>query len=314
MEVRIYANLVLTIFTMILIFVTTKKKLRKQILLLAVLINTGTPAFHYAVVRGACTGEVSKERVLRSIPLFQYLKNTIKDPHCRVSILGGNDNLTLLVGLKSIPNYSPFYNKTLEQSLLSDGLILPNNSQPYWMLLNYADAEKLSYYGVKYLIIDPITVKPEWQRERFVIPPQGWKEIKLPSQWSDYRVLENEYYLGRAYILSHDGQKREVKFLIDEPQKVVLEARAGEGDILILSDLDYPGWKVYMDGKKVRGRFNYKCFRSIRLEPGVHKIEWMYESNVQKNYLLFSGLSLFALLAIILFYNAQMSEKYSSRQ
>ena len=301
MEARIYVNLILVAFSIMFISLTKNKGFRKITLLFAVLVNIGVPAFYYAVVRAACTNEVTKERILKSVPFFQYLKNTIKDTHCRVAIFQGSDNLTSLVGLKSVPNYSPFYNKALEQALLSDGLILSNNSQPYWMILNYANAEKLSYYGVKYLIIDSLTVKPKWQEEKFIISPQGWEEIELPPEWSDYyKVLENKYYVGRAYTLSSDGHRRGAKFLVDEPQRVELEVNANKGDILVLADLNYSGWKVYVDDYMRDKKVYRGCLRSVTLKDGIHIVKWIYQDNIRRIGLILSGICVFLLLGLVM--------------
>jgi uncharacterized membrane protein YfhO len=45
----------------------------------------------------------------------------------------------------------------------------------------------------------------------------------------------------------------------------------------VLTDIYYPGWNVYVDGKKENlERANY-AFRAVHLEAGPHSIRFAYE-------------------------------------
>lgn len=302
LEVWIFLNLIIVGSSIFLFSIIKSKKLRGIVLLFTTIVNMAVPAVNYAVIRRACTGEVSKERVIKSIPFFRYFKNIIKDSHCRVSIFQGNNNSTSIARLRSIPNYSPFYNLALERSLVSDKLILSNNAQPYWMLLNRADAKKLSYYGVRYLIVEPTGVRPAWQREEFVTFSQGWKKVHLPPEWAEFKVWENIYYIGRAYVVSEQVEDRgEVQFLKDEPEKIILKVKVKEPRRLVLADLYYPGWEVLVDNKPFKIEKYKGCLRSVQLEEGEHLIEFRYNEYRPKIYLLISGISLCVLFVFLSF-------------
>ena len=49
-----------------------------------------------------------------------------------------------------------------------------------------------------------------------------------------------------------------------------------EPKILFMSEMYYPGWNAYVDGKEKKiYRANY-AFRAVTLDPGVHQIEFAY--------------------------------------
>jgi hypothetical protein len=46
---------------------------------------------------------------------------------------------------------------------------------------------------------------------------------------------------------------------------------------LILTDLDYPGWTVTLDGVPVQSRTIDRMYRGISIRPGSHTAVWTYE-------------------------------------
>jgi hypothetical protein len=62
-----------------------------------------------------------------------------------------------------------------------------------------------------------------------------------------------------------------------EPEDVVVEAESRGSGLLVLSDLNYPGWKAEVDGEEVDiERVNY-LMRGVRLGDGEHRVEFKYE-------------------------------------
>jgi hypothetical protein len=61
------------------------------------------------------------------------------------------------------------------------------------------------------------------------------------------------------------------------PNQVLIECNAKSAGWLVLTDIYYPGWNVYVDGKKENlERANY-AFRAVHLEAGPHSIRFAYE-------------------------------------
>jgi len=62
-----------------------------------------------------------------------------------------------------------------------------------------------------------------------------------------------------------------------EPGYVEIEAETGVPRFLVLSDTYYPGWKVYVDGKKDKiYRADY-ILRAVYLRPGKHIVKFTYD-------------------------------------
>ena len=73
-----------------------------------------------------------------------------------------------------------------------------------------------------------------------------------------------------------EGRIGGVKFLSESNNRLTLRVEAETESILVLSDTFYPGWKVFVDGRKEKIlRANYN-FRGVSLSRGVHRVEFVY--------------------------------------
>ncbi|MEZ6042736.1 MAG: hypothetical protein R3C20_19735 [Planctomycetaceae bacterium] len=70
----------------------------------------------------------------------------------------------------------------------------------------------------------------------------------------------------------------EHKWISRTPQKAVFECRVNQSCSVQLLELMYPGWKVYVDDIKAEADQPNGFRRSVRIEPGTHRIEWRFES------------------------------------
>jgi uncharacterized membrane protein YfhO len=61
------------------------------------------------------------------------------------------------------------------------------------------------------------------------------------------------------------------------PDAIHLTARTSAEAYLVLSEVYYPGWRAYVDGRAVPIlRANY-AFRAVYLEPGYHEVRLVFE-------------------------------------
>ena len=49
--------------------------------------------------------------------------------------------------------------------------------------------------------------------------------------------------------------------------------------LLILSETDYPGWQVTIDGETAQGLTAYTAVRAVCVPAGEHVVEWTYRPN-----------------------------------
>jgi hypothetical protein len=84
-----------------------------------------------------------------------------------------------------------------------------------------------------------------------------------------------------------------------DSQRVMLRAAARHPSILMLTDSNYPGWNVYVDGRKAELLKTNYLFRGVALPPGSHDVEFRYEPT---SYAYGGGVSLIALAGIVLWW------------
>jgi len=70
---------------------------------------------------------------------------------------------------------------------------------------------------------------------------------------------------------------REAKILSYASQEVNIDATADRPVLLVLNDSDYPGWNVYVDGRRSRWITANYLFRGVPLPPGRHLVRFAYE-------------------------------------
>jgi len=70
---------------------------------------------------------------------------------------------------------------------------------------------------------------------------------------------------------------RAARILSYASQEVNIDAVAERPALLVLNDCDYPGWKVYLDGRQSHWITTNYLFRGILLQPGRHRVRFAYE-------------------------------------
>jgi len=143
-------------------------------------------------------------------------------------------------------------------ALDEDNLIFSNISSPI-------DAEKLGLLNVKYVIagypIENPALGDVWNSEGVYI----YQNTKfMPRVWIED---DENYTIGEAKIVNIT------------PGMIAIEAE-GPGK-LVVSTMDYPGWRVQVDGKPVEKIRIANLFVGVRLDPGLHQINFTYSPYVQ---------------------------------
>ncbi len=105
-----------------------------------------------------------------------------------------------------------------------------------------------------------------------IIEPQ----LMFIKRFGQTYLYQNPEFLPRAWI-ERDGQTKgvlnsNVEDLSIQPNNVRVRVE-GPGRVVI-SELDYPEWVVYLDGVKVDKGSENKLLRALDVEEGLHNIEW----------------------------------------
>ncbi|MCX6146505.1 MAG: YfhO family protein [Candidatus Kapabacteria bacterium] len=147
-------------------------------------------------------------------------------------------------------------------------------------------------YNVKYEIaIDSIAKEPRFfERESFM--PRAWLVTKahiLNEEQIKESMKSQKFNLKKEVILEKNpnitlSNKIDSNFsgkvtISDyESNKIVLTSTAKENSVLVMSEIYYPDWKAYIDGKETEVLRADYCFRAIPITAGNHTIELKFES------------------------------------
>lgn len=83
------------------------------------------------------------------------------------------------------------------------------------------------------------------------------------------------------------------------PDRLILRANATAPRLLVLSEIDFPGWRATIDGEEVPiHRTNY-LFRGIVVPPGEHSIEFVYRPASVRNGAIISAVALAIVVALL---------------
>jgi len=91
-------------------------------------------------------------------------------------------------------------------------------------------------------------------------------------------ILEEEYRIQNTEYRTQNTEHRKEKAEIIEyqPEKVIVKAKINKSGFLVLSDTYYPGWKVFVDGKKEKLFCANYILRAVYLTPGEHVVEFRF--------------------------------------
>lgn len=96
------------------------------------------------------------------------------------------------------------------------------------------------------------------------------------------------------------GETGSVRFLRDDPGEVVLRVSAPARRLLVLADVDYPGWYGEIDGESATIRAANLAFRSVVVPPGTHTVRFAYRPTSFRIGFILSALTALGLLVALI--------------
>jgi hypothetical protein len=104
-----------------------------------------------------------------------------------------------------------------------------------------------------------------------------------------------------------------LNFELDENERIQISADIKNHGFLILNDMNYPGWKVKVDGKNdTLYQANY-LVRAVELFPGKHEVEFYFDPLSFKVGSIISLISLIGLISLIVLNNTRLPSKAKGR-
>ncbi|HLY20547.1 MAG TPA: YfhO family protein [Bryobacteraceae bacterium] len=96
--------------------------------------------------------------------------------------------------------------------------------------------------------------------------------------------------------LQHAERARAATIVSYNSQEVIIDAVTERPALLVLTDTDYPGWNVYVDGGRSRAVTANYLFRGVPMTAGRHLVRFAYEPASFRAGAAVSGLALLCLL------------------
>jgi hypothetical protein len=93
----------------------------------------------------------------------------------------------------------------------------------------------------------------------------------------EVKIYENNNALPLAYIQADDGIIfKSVTIIKHDPNRIVLKVDASQAGTLVLTETNYPGWRVFVDGEEKEILLAQEIFKGVRLTKGKHEIMFKY--------------------------------------
>ncbi|MDI6784939.1 MAG: YfhO family protein, partial [bacterium] len=160
------------------------------------------------------------------------------------------------------------------------------------------DWEMLSKLNVKYLITVNEVVHPNLElvfhdrlkiyRNKTMFPRAYFIPAKPGTISVNSRLRGNDVIPAKAGISKYS------------PNRIEVTVNTDSSGQLVLSELVYPGWRVYVDGKEKRSQVANDIFRAVSLDPGNHQVEFIYSPREFRYGALISITTLLACLSALL--------------
>jgi hypothetical protein len=215
-------------------------------------------------------------------------------------LLPGAGNAGILYQLYDVAGNSPLHLTSLEK------FEVQVNERRRWQLLNVAyvfdprelDREDLEFVYIKrgvltYRVVDALP--HAWAVHEAVVAAsdeETWAALNAPDFDPTQRVvLPHEPGIA---LPGEDTAGSTVEVVEYTPTRISLQVDMADNGLLVLSDVDYPGWQARVDGQPAPiYRANY-LLRAVPVEGGQHRVEVYYDPPLFKVGLAITILTLLA--------------------
>lgn len=232
-----------------------------------------------------------------------------------------------VMGLQDVQGYNPIHLARYDQFIAAlNGR--PQNYRSAFVFWSGLHSPLLDLLNVRYVLMARTTRLGQDGRELFsVVHEEGRVQLlknrdPLPRVW----LVHSARQAGRGEALDllragavdvrktvlleerppalaqpADLAADEARVLSYEPDKITVHCSSSQPGMLVLSEIYYPAWKAYVDGKPVPIYMADHVLRAVPVGPGQHVVELRYESQTLLwglrlsiiGYLLFAALALY---------------------
>ncbi len=207
-----------------------------------------------------------------------------------------NPNSTIPYKIESVSGYDPLYLKNYAQLYSALDLKSPDSNLSFNRFItpqNY-DSNFANLMNVKYVITFDDINNPNYKKvleegktkiyENLNVLNRAFfaQSVSLAKDLKDElsSLQKTDDFKAKSYSqqLEFEGGDKSgsVEYLLYEDQKFIIKTNTNSRSPLIISNVNYPGWKAYIDGAKTPIREVNFALQSIIVPSGIHIIEFRY--------------------------------------
>jgi len=209
-------------------------------------------------------------------------------------VLAENEQVTTYLSMQkgNFRNYSPSYSLP-QQTAVMYGLSLVDGVDPL-QLSSYSEfmEEATGVNSQGYSVTLPPFANADPQHDNAIYSPNATMmgllnvrfliaDFDLPvdglvlrERFGTTRIYENLEVGPRAWVQMNNHTVAKTTLIDWKPNRIIMTAD-GPG-ILVLSEIAYPGWRVYVDGEKVSIEKYNDILRAVKLLPGNHEVKFLF--------------------------------------
>ncbi|MBN8661481.1 MAG: YfhO family protein [Candidatus Obscuribacter phosphatis] len=143
----------------------------------------------------------------------------------------------------------------------------PSGVRLYEMAQPLSDA----YLVRRYHFVDSKQEALEWLSDTAF----DWQSVVLERSEPGVRALEKDYIAKTSANV--DAEIEDVAVQRRGQSLLQLEVELSKPAVLVLTDINYPGWKAYIDGQEAPLLHGNYAFRALALTTGKHRVEMRYQ-------------------------------------
>lgn len=222
------------------------------------------------------------------------------------------ENAGLLYRFQDIQGYDPLILKRYVQYVNKSQQIPPDNKVVNLHYIRSVDNPLINMLNLKYTI--NCASKEIRKRDAFVPRAHIVHQtvVKNDHEILDYMmadgfdpmatvVFSNDSGIPETDGLEHRGDQGETcRILSYAGDEMTVEVRLNTPGYLVLSEINYPGWQAYVNGRKRAILTANYLFRSLSVEPGRHIVRFVFRPFSFKAGTVVSVLSVVLIIAALL--------------
>jgi hypothetical protein len=237
--------------------------------LVGLVVFLATTAELYVVAQQLAVAVMVRQPVIARAPYSQIGKFLQRYPG-KARLYAPGPNLPNLLGVSSVPEYlgigpAPYYN--------------PNLRAPKLEFVTPKFIDWARNAGVTHIL----SFEPLFREDGTAQPGLVFAkpDAFLNPAWGrgDFELLYL-YKTGRLSRVTFADPKpgQSIQITSYRANSVTLSAETPQPSTLVLTDLDYPGWTVTIDGERAESKTHAGQFRSVVVPAGKHIVRWEFHS------------------------------------